>query len=174
MVKIAFTYGALLAFANAVLAIILYLLGYHNDADKLENSQRIAMIVGIALTLACLYLAMKATRDKAPDASLGYGRAVGVGTLTCVFSGILGAVFSLLYGLVINPEFHEVIYQATISKMPAEQADAAAGMMRFFTGPVWMAVVSVFFSPIIGAILSLIVGLFAKRAPTPPAVPTAA
>lgn len=174
MAKIALTYGALLAFANAVLALVLYLLGYHNDTEKLQDAQRIAMIVGIVLAVAGLYLAMKATREKSADGSLSYGRAVGVGTLTSLFSGILGAVFSLLYGLVINPEFHEVIYQATISQMPAEQADAAAGMMRFFTGAVWMALVSVFFSPVFGALLSLLVGLFVKRAPTAPPVPASA
>jgi hypothetical protein len=171
MTKIALTYGALLAFANAVLALVLYLLGYHNDTERLEDAQRIAMIVGIVMALAGLFLAMKATRDKTADGTLSYGRAVGVGTLTSVFSGVFGALFGLLYGLVINPEFHEIIYQATINKMPAEQADAAAGMMRFFTGPVWTAVVSLIFSPIFGAVLSLIVGLFAKR--TPPPVPAA-
>jgi hypothetical protein len=75
----------------------------------------------------------------------------------------------LIYGLVINPEFHDLILENALSKMPAEQADAAAGMMKFFTGPIWMAVMVLIMSPIIGTIISLIIAIFVKRAPQTPA-----
>jgi hypothetical protein len=49
--------------------------------------------------------------------------------------------------------------------MTQEQVDAAGGMMRFFTGPIWTAAMAAIMSPIMGALISLILGLFVRRAP---------
>jgi hypothetical protein len=46
-------------------------------------------------------------------------------------------------------------------------------MMRFFTGPIWLAAMAVVMSPIVGALISLILGLFVRRAPQAAAVPAA-
>lgn len=71
---------------------------------------------------------------------------------------------------MINPEFHELIYQVQTDKMAEngmsqEQIESAAGMMRFFTGPIWMAIMSFFMSVIFCTLLSLIIGIFVKRPP---------
>jgi hypothetical protein len=95
-----------------------------------------------------------------------------------LFSGIFSAIFVLIYGLGINPEFHELVRQLQELKMEeqgmdSQQIEAASGMMGFFTGPVFMAMMTLLFSPMMGTVISLILGIFLKRAPvtTPPPVP---
>lgn len=167
--KIPLTYGVYLAVAGIIVNLVCYLLGYHNDAAKFETGSRIAQAVGFIITIVGLVYAMLATRTASKDQSLSYGRAVGVGALTTLVSGAISAVYMLIYGFVINPEFHELIYEMTLAKMPAQQADAAAGMMKFFTGPIWMSLMALIFSPIFGTVLSLIIAIFVKRAPLAPA-----
>lgn len=163
--KIAFTYGAVLAVVGIVIGMLSYLLGLHDDLSRMQTANTVTQIVTLIVSLAVMLLAMRAVRAASADGSLSYGRAVGTGTLVSLFSGLLTAPYILLYGLVINPDYHELIFQQTISEMTQEQADAAGGMMRFFTGPIWLAAMAIFMSPIMGALISLILGLFVRRAP---------
>jgi hypothetical protein len=171
--KIAFKYGAIIAVVGIVIGLLSYLLGLHDDLSRMETANTVTQVVTLIVSLTFMLLAMRAVRAASPDSSLSYGRAVGTGTLVSLFSGLLTAPYLLLYGLVINPEYHELIYQQTIAEMTQEQADAAEGMMRFFTGPIWLAAMAVVMSPIIGALISLILGLFVRRAPQAAAVPAA-
>lgn len=168
--KIPFTYGGLMALVGIIASLVTYLLGYHNDSTKFETGNHIGQAVGLVSTVLFLVLAMRAARSASSDQSLSYGRGVGIGALTSTVSGAISAVYMLIYGLVINPEFHDLILENTLSKMPAEQADAAAGMMKFFTGPIWMSIMVLIMSPIIGTLISLIIAIFIKRAPQTPAV----
>lgn len=172
--KIPFKYGAILAIIGIVMGLVSYLLGLHDDLDGFKTVNTITQVLSFALLLACMLLAMRATRAASADGSLSYGRAIGVGTLVATFSGLLSAPYLLLYGSVINPEFHELIYQQATAEMTQEQVDAAGGMMRFFTGPIWTAAMAAIMSPIMGALISLILGLFVRRAPqAAAAAPTA-
>lgn len=163
--KIAFKYGAALAVVGIVIGMLSYLLGLHDELSRMQTANTVTQIVTFIVSLALMLLAMRAVRAASADGSLSYGRAVGTGTLVSTFSGLLTAPYLLLYGLVINPEYHELIYQQTTAEMTQQQVDAAGGMMRFFTGPIWMAAMVIVMSPIMGALLSLILGLFVRRAP---------
>jgi len=163
--KIPFKYGATLAIIGIVIGLVSYLLGLHDDLDGFKTINTITQVVSFALLVTCMLLAMRATRAASADGSLSYGRAIGVGTLVATFSGLLSAPYMLLYGFVINPEFHELIYRQTTAEMTQEQVDAAGGMMRFFTGPIWTAGMAVVMSPLMGVLISLILGLFVRRAP---------
>lgn len=163
--KIAFKYGAVLAVIGIVVSMVSYLLGLHNDPEKLKTANTVTQVVLFVISVAGTLLAMRAVRAASPDGSMSYGRAVGIGTLVSTFSGLISAPYLLIYGLVINPEYHELIYQQTISEMTQAQADAAGEMMRFFTGPIWTSAMVLVMSPIMGALLSLILALFVRRAP---------
>ena len=141
-----------------------------------QTGQVFGTIGGLLITIVGLVYGMREIRESSADNSLGYGRAVGIGALMTLFSGIFGAVFHLLYGLVINPQFHELAYQAQIQAMEAKgikaaQIESMEGMMRFFTGPVWFAVANLFGTPLFGTLLSLIIAIFLKRAPAVEAPP---
>jgi hypothetical protein len=176
--KLPLIYGLGLSIAGAVLTLILFFLGYHSDLDKFETGQTTTSILGVVITVIVLILGLRAIREATPDGSLSYGRAVGNGALITLFSGIFSAIFVLIYGLGINPEFHELVRQLQELKMEeqgmdSQQIEAASGMMSFFTGPVFMAMMTLLFSPMMGTVISLILGIFLKRAPvtTPPPVP---
>lgn len=174
--KLPLTYGLGISIAGAILMFALYFLGFHNDPSKFQQGQIIGSVGGFIITVVGLVLGLRAIREARPDRSLSYGAAVGNGALIGLFAGIFGAIVYLLYGKVINPEFHELIYQVQVDKlaeqgMSQDQIDSAAGMMRFFTGPIWMAVMSFVMSVLFTTILALIVAIFVKR---PPAVRTSA
>lgn len=175
------TYGFGLALAGALLNLCLYFSGYHNDLDKIQSGQWIATALGLTLTVGFLFLGIRAVRENSPDKSLSYGRGVLAGLLIGVFSGIFGSVFYYIYGAIINPEFHDLLYELQIQKVaergvPAAQLENMEGMMRFFTGPVWMAAASLIFAPIVNTVIALVLSAFLKRAPSvqpPPMDPQA-
>ncbi len=180
MVKLSLLYGLGISIGGAVLILILYFLGYHSDLDKFIAIQTPTMLISYAIIIVGLVLGMRAVREQSPDHSLSYGRAVGTGALITLFSGLFSAVFVLIYGLVLNPEYHDLIYRMQLAKMeekgvPPDQMDAAEPMMRLFSGPVFMALMAVIMSPIFGTLLSLIIAIFVKRAPatTPPPIGSA-
>lgn len=171
--KIPFAYGAAMAVCGLALTLVQYLLGFHSEIAKFGTAQRVGLFGGILIMVGGIIAAMIAVRAKSPDHSLSYGKAVGTGTLTCLFSGLFSAIFTYIYGAVINPEFHELLYQTATRELSAEQVEAASKMLHFFTGPIWSASMAFVMSPIIGALASLVLALFFKRNPTPPPVQAA-
>ena len=172
------TYGFGIALAGALLTLAEYFLGFHNDPAKFSAGQWVGGIGGLAITIIGLVLAMKAVRQAAADQSLSYGRAVGTGVLVCLFAGIFGAVFMLIYGMGINPAFHDLVYEAQIAKMEEQgmssaQIEGAESWIRFFTGPIWMSIAQLIGALIGGTIISLIVAAFMKRKPVVTAPPVA-
>jgi hypothetical protein len=162
------TYGLGITIAGAILVFIEYFAGFHNDIEKFKMGQIIGTVGGLTITIVGLVLAMIAARAQSTDGAFPYGRAFLAGFMTALFAGLFGAVFYLLYGFVINPEFHEVLYQYQMDQIAAKgvsasQAEGMEGMMRFFCGPVWFALMSVFGSLITGTLLSLIIAIFVKR-----------
>ncbi len=179
MMKTSLPYAFGMSLGGALIVLLCYLLGYHNDATRIQSAQTISMIAGTLVMIVTLVLGMRTARSESPTQSLSYGRAVGIGTLICTFSGVMSAAFTYTYGKFINPEFHQLIYEFQLAKMSeqmtASQIDQVAPMMRMTTGPGFTAGAQLLFSPVFGAIASVIVGLFMKRAPKdiPPAVPLA-
>jgi len=181
--KTTFLYGIGIAGASFVLGLILFFLGLHNDPEKLATGQIIGSIGGIGITIAGLVAVMKARREEfPPEEGFGYGRALGTGTLTALWSSLAGGLLTVLYAAVINPGMREVIMEAEIAKLedqgvPASAIEQAEGIMNFMTSPAMMAVSNVIAGFVFGFILSLIIAAFLKRAAidiAPPPPPTQA
>lgn len=180
--KTTFTYGIGIAVASFVVGLILFFAGFHSDPDKLGTGQMIGSIAGIVITIAGLVMVMKARREEfPPEEGFGYGRALGTGTLTSLWSAITGAILTVVYAVVINPGMQEVIIESEIAKMeengvPANAIEQAEGVMNFMTSPAMMGVSNLIAGFVFGFIFSLIVAAFLKRAPediAPPAPPPA-
>lgn len=169
--KIPLLYGSAMAVAGTLVTLVQYLLGFHNDMARFETGKTVGTIAGFAITIIGLILVMRFVRDTTSDGSLSYGKAVGTGALTSVFQGVIGGILTYVYGTLINPEFHELVFENARQKLSADQAQAAEGMLRFFTSPLWFLVVMVFVTPIVGTIFSLIIGAFMKRPPRAPQPP---
>lgn len=172
MVKTTFIHGLAMAIAGAVLNLALYLLGFHDDPSQLGTGQLIGSLGGVGISITGLILVMKARRaQKAVDEGFSYGAALGTGTVTSLWSAILGTAFHLLYLTVINPGFTDAVVAGQIAKMeaqgvPPSQIDQAEGMIRLFSGPPMQAVFVFVGGMFFGFILSLIIAAFLKQAPT--------
>ncbi len=181
--KTTFIYGIGIAVVSFVSGLILFLLGFHNDPEKLSTGQLIGSITGFVIMVAGLIMVMKARREEfTSEEGFGYGRALGTGTLTALWSAIAGGILTIIYAALINPGMQEVIMESEIAKLeeqgvPSDAIDQAEGIMNFMTSPVMMGVTNIIMGFIIGFILSLIVAAFLKRAPVdvaPPPPPAAA
>lgn len=170
--KIYLNHGLGMAIAGTLLAFVLYFLGYHNDVEKIESAQRVAMIAGIAIAIVGLTLAVKARRATAPTHEpFGYGPALGAGTLTALFSSLFGAIAHVLYVAVVNPGMIDLIVENEITKLenqgtPDAQFEAAEGMIRMFSSPAAQGVFGFIGGFFFTFIVALIVAAFLKRPAT--------
>ncbi len=157
-------YGAMLGLALIIYTLLLWMLDKTGHTG-LGLVSYLIMIVGIVL-------ATKSFRDQESGGFISYGRALGVGTLTCVFAGIITSFFTYLLFTVIDPGLmdktylmmEEAYYDAG---MTDSQIEVAMDMAKRFTNPVMMAVFGVFGSAFMGFIFSLITSIFLKREADP-------
>jgi hypothetical protein len=178
--KTTFIYGIGMAVASFVLGLILFFAGFHSDAEKLATAQLVGSLGALVITVVGLIMAMKARREEfTAEEGFGYGRALGTGTLTALWSSLTGAVLSVVYAVAINPGMQEVIIEGEIAKMeeqglPASTIEQAEGVIKFMTSPAMMAVSNFIFGLVVGFVISLILAAFLKRnavdavAPPPP------
>lgn len=165
-------YGFISALAGAFVTLILYFLGFHSDISKLTAASWIGGLLGLAVTVVCLVLGVRARRDETPkDAEFGYGKAMWAGTLITFVASILSSVFTWTYYAFINPGFAEILLQDKQAKLEAsgvsgDRLEKIESINRFFMSPVPMAVTALIMFVIIGVIISLIVAAVVKR-PTP-------
>lgn len=169
--KTPLTYGVIMAVASALLTLSLFFAGFHDSAERIESGlgKFIAFVGPLAITIACLALAMRDKRaNTSADNAWGYGSALWTGVLTGLFAALFSAVFAYLYFGFINPGMTEVLYQAEVAKLEdkglsPEQIDRAEQFMRKMLSP---AIVTVFQSIggfLITVVLSLIIAIFYKN-----------
>jgi hypothetical protein len=169
-------YGFFSALAGAFLNLILFFTGFHSDPAKLGTATLIGGIGGLAISVTCIVLGVKARRDEVPaNEEFGYGRALGAGFQVGLVASFLSAIFTYCYYAFINPAFVDIVVQDKIAKleakgMPSDQLEKAQAGMRMFMGPVPQAVVVVIAGTILGLIIALIVAAVLKR-PAQPAGP---
>jgi hypothetical protein len=170
-----FTYALALTIAGAVFNLVMYFLGF--QTDKMAAGQYFQWI-GLIITIAVLWLGIKAVREESPDKSLSYGQGVGAGTLISFYSGLMSAVYTYIHFKFINPSFFD--YQAAMmrDKMAAKgmsdtQIEQASTMMQKFSGPGVSACVTPFIVVLFGLIISLILAAILKRAAAPAGAPAA-
>lgn len=172
--KLALTYGSLMAFAGAVLTLLMFFAGLHDDTAKLKSAQWVGMAGGIAIGVASLALAMKEKRRTyTTEEDWGYGNALGAGVLTSLVGALLGAVFAYLYFAIINPGLSDLMVQAQIDAMieaglPAAKAEETEPMMRKWMSPPAMTVFQAIFGFIWSVGLSLLIAIFYRQRPELP------
>ncbi len=169
-------FGFISALAGAFVTLILYFLGFHSEASKLQAAGWIGGLAGIAVMVACLVLGVKARREETPrEADFGYGKAAGAGTLISLVASFLSSVFAYVYYAFINPGFTDLMIQAQTAKMEArgmsgDQLEKAEAMTKWMMSAGPASVMAFFYLFVLGVVLALIVAAFLKRpAPRTPA-----
>ncbi len=167
--KVYLTYGFAMALAGSLLAIGLYLLGYHSSADKLVTAQIVGVSGGLIIGAVCITLGTQARRAEIPATeAFGYGRALGAGVMIALIAATFSIGSTFLYCAVINPGFVDVIVQAQVEKLEAKglssaQIEGAEKMIRKFSGPVVQSISGFFGGLLFGTLISLVTAAFLKR-----------
>lgn len=160
-------YGLILAIGQIVLSLVGFFLGY--QTDKI-NSGAWFGIMPLLLSIGVLVMGLKAVREEDPGKYLPYGKGVGTGLMICLYSGLIGSVYTYIHFTFVNPNFTDFLIEASRAKWTAAgmsdtQMENAEKGMRMFTKPALQAVIGFVASIVFGLILSLIIAAFLKRNP---------
>jgi hypothetical protein len=167
MTKLYATWGAILAAVNAGLLLIGYLAGFQTTNLAVgQYYQHLATVASIIIFV----LGARAVREARPDKGLSYGQGVLAVVMIALFSGLFGSIYTYIHFTFINSEHVEYLAAFTREKMerdgmPSEAIDGAIMGMTMFMKPGIMAAMGLIFSPVIGAVLGLIIAIFVKRKP---------
>lgn len=128
--------------------------------------------VYLVILIFLLYYFIKSYRDNYLGGYITYGQAVGAGVIICLFSAIIGAIFTYILYTVIDPGLYAkqlVMTEEMLAKrgMPQEAMDAALNMSKKMQKPIITTVSGIFFGVFFGTIISLIVAIFVKKEGNP-------
>lgn len=124
--------------------------------------------VSYVILLIGMFLAIKSYRDKETGGTLSYAQGIGLGTLLALFASILAGIFTFILYKYIDPQGIDPMIQAAREEMyrqgvEGKQLDQMMAMTKRFLKPHWMAVSGVFYTTLVGLLLSLIVSVFLKQ-----------
>jgi len=163
LMKSSLTYGIYLGIVSILLSVVIYVLGY--TFEKWVQYTSYPILIGGIIWAQIAY-------KKALGGEMTYGQAIGIGTMTVIFSGVLSAVYTYLLYTVIDPSLVEQMRLFTEQqiveqgKVPEEQLDMVVEMMTKFQKPWILSITVIFMSAIMGVIISLITGIFTKKNPS--------
>ncbi len=163
-------YGGMVALALIVIGLIFTLTGFSDPTDPTKSGNTVQQWLGYAGILAAIILAIKHHRDNELGGYIKYGRGLGMGTLTGLVMGVITAVWMLIYMYVIDPglqdKIKEMAIEQAVAKGTSEEAmQQGAGMMDFFTSPLFLSIGSLVGTVIVAFIFSLVVSAVMKKDP---------
>jgi len=154
--------GVLVSVALIIFRLVLFLL----DVDK-ESYIQFGYYIVFALGLAW---ATYSVRNSKLDGFATYGRAFMIGLYASISIAVIMAVYTYVYMKYIDPSFVDNLLVNAEDKMIETNPDMseddlnkALEMTKIFMQPGLMSVFSIFGSIITGALLSIIIAIFAKR-----------
>jgi hypothetical protein len=126
--------------------------------------------VGYAILLGGMIWGTMEYRKKYLNGFMSYGQAFGLGFKIGLFAGILGAIYMFFFAQFINPGFTQELLDQTREQMmersgdmSEEQMEQAIAISAKFMSPPMMAVWSLLYYIVFGAIASLITAIFLKK-----------
>ncbi|WP_372770098.1 DUF4199 domain-containing protein [Lutibacter sp.] len=161
--QIMLNYGLILGFALILFNVALYAMG------KTYDQHWSVGVITTLITVAAIILGIK----KIKELNVGFlslSEALKTGLGIALVSGIIYAIYMLLFANFIEPEFFarmtEVQHQKMIETYPNftdEQLEASAEMGKKFSGPVISSAAIIIGSLFLGFIIALIGGLIMKK-----------
>jgi hypothetical protein len=125
----------------------------------------------MVLSLLFVYFGIKHYRDNVNDGKVSFGKALAIGMLIALFSGIGVAIFDYIYTTQINPDFVTDYLNHSIKKMEATLSPeelkvkraALTQQMEDYGSPGFMAFMMFTSVILLGFMISLISGLILQR-----------
>jgi hypothetical protein len=167
--QLALRYGAIWAAGGILVSLIGFLT--NTDASLPTTSGLIKAaysIISFGVAIYAVAMAIKDDRDNQLGGFISLGRAVGLGAMTGLISGLISMVYMFLYTMVINPGFKEQMMDAITTSQRAqglsdEQIEMASKFTGFFMNPAFLAMSQVLGGLIMGVIIGLIAGVIMKK-----------
>ena len=160
--KFALNYGLILGLAMIAIAVVMYVTGM-----ALELKQWPQYLYYIIFPVTVIYAISQ--YKKSNGNLLRLGEAIKIGVLISVISGLVYAVYGLIFNYIIDPEFMDLMMEATRDKMlenpnmTEEIVDQSMAMMEKFMSPLLGTAMWIAMSAFFGLIYSLIGGLVMKK-----------
>jgi len=159
---VALRYGLIGGLIGIVLTLATYLAGMQGTIPTILN------IIGTIVSIAIIVYAIRAHRDNDLGGYISYGRCLGVGVLTSLVMGIIGAISTVILYNFIDPGIMDAMMQPQIEAMEDrgmsdEDIENAMSMMGIFQSPAFLAGAALLVSVIMGLIVSVIAGAVMKK-----------
>ncbi|SDS29076.1 DUF4199 domain-containing protein [Opitutus sp. GAS368] len=160
-----FLYALTLTICGAVFSLLMFFTGF--QTEKLAIGQKIEWL-RLLITIAVLYLGVKAVREETPGKGFSYGQALGAGTLISLYATLMGSVYAYIHFKFVNPNFFT--YQLNMMReqwaakgIPDAQIDRMADMTEKWSGPGLYAGFGFVIGFIVCFVISLIIAAILKR-----------
>ncbi len=167
MIKTVFKYGIFGLVTSMVLFLIGFLLLQHLD----YSVQEVLGYASMLISLSFVFFGIKHFRDKENGGKVSFGKALWIGLLIAVITGLGTAIIDYIYTTVINPDFAQEYLETTLGtmkdSMPAETFEVKKAeleqQMEQYGGSGFMAFVMFASVVLIGFVVSLISALVLQR-----------
>jgi len=159
--------GLIWALLGVVMQLAMYYTGTLEDtlSGTYSTASMFTSLVGFLIAIWFVISAIRAYRED--RGALTFGNAVGAGAATGLIYGLIMAIWSFVFYSFIFPDFQDVMQEMIYSQyeeagMDEDQIETAMGFASMFTSPAYLSVMAILGGAIIGAIISLIAGIFMK------------
>ena len=160
--KFALNYGLILGLVMIAIAVVTYVTGM-----ALELNQWPQYLYYIIFPITVIYAISQ--YKKSNGNLLRLGEAIKIGVLIGVVSAIVYTIYGLIFNYIIDPEFMDLMKEATRDKMlenpnmTEEMVDQSMSMVEKFMNPLMGSAFWIALSAFFGLIYSLIGGLIMKK-----------
>ena len=159
--SIAIKYGIILGVLCAILIAVIYIARLNENFGY----------VGIAATIAILYLAIKEYKDE-NGGYMSFGKGVGMCVLLALIGGVIAGVFDFIYTSFVDPNILQTMLDEQMAKleenpqMTDELIEQTRGWVENFSTPTARLIGGVVSGLLGGAFWGLILSaIFKKDAP---------
>ncbi len=156
----AIKWGLILGIILIVYSLLLYFL------DLTTN--RALGWVSFLISIIIVVLGIKSFRDDINNGVISFSKAFGVGILICLFAGIVSSIFTYIQLSLISPELVDKMIELTEEKLlergiSEDMIETQMAISKKFMTPSMMAIMSLIWFVVFGAIVSLIVAAILKK-----------
>lgn len=157
-------YGLITGIVIIVYQIALYVFGMLNN-NSLGNIVFFLLVIGILLSV-------KHYRDHINKGFLNFGRAFRTGFLTCIFTSVVGAVYTYFQYRYLSPhmvgDLLTLAQDSLLTKgISEEQVELQSAILEKIITPTFLSIAYIFSMGFWGAILSLIIAAILKKDENP-------
>lgn len=168
MMQRAMTAGLIIAGAGILLNLVFYVTGM--DMEMISNPALswVNRLLLIGISYYFTHAALRSHRDEDLGGYVSTGQGIGLGTLAGLISGVVSAVWFVLFTSFVATDMMDRIKEASLEQMQAqgqsaETAEQAMEMMSFFFNPIFMSIAVVISSVFFGFLCGLVAGLVLKK-----------